>query len=99
MQEYQKAIELKRDAKVQAMSEPEAVNYGTQMALVRDSAKLSGIEQWTAAHTTGALFFGSALRGCFRQLAAMGMLNQAGLSMIENAINEQEIIAVQMELR
>jgi hypothetical protein len=99
MAEYVAGVRSRAESKINAMSQPEAVNYGTQMALVRDAMKLSGIPKWTEQHTLGALFMGSAIRGAFRQLAAMGMLTRNALEFVEIAVDEQEIIAAQLEDR
>jgi hypothetical protein len=97
MQDYLKTVQLRLDSKRAAMSQPELVNYGRQMSLVRDGAKMSGVESWGRNETIAALFMASSLKGCFRELKRMGLINGKGLEMLEHAVEEQEFIAVQLE--
>lgn len=68
-----------------------------QMAMVRESAKFSGVEEWTRAHTIGALFACQAIRSSISMLRTLGQLNAVTAKLIEQACIEQETIAALME--
>ena len=96
LQEYCKQVETRRDSKFAGMSQPEMAAYAMQLGYVRESVKISGVTEWTEAHTIGALFMSSALKQGFQILANAGMMNKQGLALIVEAIHENEIIAIQL---
>jgi len=88
-----KRAERKRDDR----SAAEWQVWVTQMGLVRQAAVYSGVEEWTRAHTIGALFACQALRSSVAVLRSLGQLDAVTARMLNQALLEQETISALME--
>lgn len=83
--------------KAEDRSADEYTIYLTQMAMVREAAKMSGIPQWTQEHTIGALFSAQVIKSGVQMLRDMGMLDTRAALALRTLCDEQEITSVQME--
>lgn len=97
LDQYRETVERRVRSKMADKGAPEAVIYAQQMAMVRQAASYSGIEQWKPEHTVGALFFGSSLRAALELLERAGVMTRSTRAQVEILIDEQENITVQME--
>jgi hypothetical protein len=71
--------------------------WAQQMGMVREAARLSGIERWTREHTIGALFACQALQATLVTLRQLGAIDPMVAHTMRHAVQEQELIAALME--
>ena len=97
MDDYRAGAQERAQRRLAAKSPQERVVYLDSMRLIRQGAVFSGIQEWTPAHTIGALFTASSIKSSLQELHRARVIDHQSMEVLIGLVEIQEDIVIHLD--